>query len=270
MIMKSEVKTNFSVSKNDLPRLITALAFLLASAICLWTALSCVSGRRSFSRGKTEVSASGVSSSQNVLTPSDASSAIDGESSSKEPAPIEVKHKNTDFVLVLDYIPDIEVELVYATDKNFTGQVIYDSDDAWLRYGTVKKLKKAQEKLKKQGVRLKVWDAFRPVSAQFRLWEVCPDPRFVSDPTKVFSSHSRGNTVDVTLVDMDGNELEMPTGFDDFTPLADREYSDVRSKAAVRNARLLERVMKECGFKPYSGEWWHFSDSVRYDVAEGF
>ncbi len=180
------------------------------------------------------------------------------------------KHGKSDFVRVREYIPDIEVELVYATDGNFTGKVIYDFSDAWLRYGTVKKLAAAQETLKKQGFQFKIWDAFRPVSAQYKLWKICPDARYVANPNKGFSSHSRGNTVDVTLVDTDGNNVAMPTGFDDFSRLADRNYADVKDKNAVSNAKLLERTMKDCGFVPYSGEWWHFSDSVQYSVAKDF
>ena len=185
-------------------------------------------------------------------------------------ANVAAEHKNSDFVLARDYIPDVEVELKYAGKENFTGKVIYGFSDAWLRYGTARKLSKVQKRLKAQGLGLRIWDAFRPVKAQFRLWEACPDPAYVSDPNKGCSSHSRGNTVDVTLVDGDGNELVMPTGFDDFSRLADRDYSDVKDKDAVSNAILLEKCMKECGFVPYSGEWWHFSDSVKYDVAKDF
>lgn len=175
-----------------------------------------------------------------------------------------------EFVRVKDYIPDIRVDLRYATVENFTGEQIYTFDEAYLRYGTVKKLITVQNKLKAQGMGLKIWDAFRPVSAQFKLWEICPDSNYVSDPNKGYSSHSRGNTVDVTLVDSDGTELVMPTGFDNFTELADRDYSDVTDEFARDNALLLENIMKECGFEPYSGEWWHFSDTVEYEVSESF
>lgn len=178
--------------------------------------------------------------------------------------------KDSDFVRVRDYLPETAVELMYATDQNFTGEVIYDFSEAWLRYGTVRKLQKAQKRLTKQGYRIKIWDAFRPVSAQFKLWEICPDPKYVANPNKGFSSHSRGNTVDITLVDSDGGELPMPTGFDDFTPLADRDYADVTDQTALANVTLLEQTMKACGFKPYAGEWWHFSDSDVYDVAKDF
>jgi|GEM_PF-410727 len=181
----------------------------------------------------------------------------------------EQKPQDADFVRVKDYIPDIEVLLMYATDGNFTGRVIYDFTEAYLRYGTVKKLAGAQEVLKEKGFRLLIWDAFRPVSAQFTLWAVCPDSTYVANPNTGYSSHSRGNTVDVTVVTMDGGEVEMPTGFDDFSALADRNYSDCTETAAA-NARMLENVMTAAGFKPYSGEWWHFSDNVSYGVEQSF
>ncbi len=184
------------------------------------------------------------------------------ETTAPEPAP-------EDFVRVLDYIPSARQELMYATGRNFTGQVIYDFTDAYLRYGTVKKLMAVSEDLAQLGLSLKIWDGFRPVSAQFRLWEVCPDPAFVANPQKGFSSHSRGNTVDITLVDADGNELEMPTGFDDFSAKADRDYSDCTQTAAA-HAELLEVLMEKHGFRGYSAEWWHYSDTDEYPVEESF
>lgn len=156
---------------------------------------------------------------------------------------------DTAFVRVADYIPDVIVDLKYATDKNFTGQTICTFQDAYLRYGTVKKLSVAADELRGQGYRLLIWDAFRPISAQWKLWDACPNA--ASDPNKGYSSHSRGNTVDVTLTQSDGSPVKMPTDFDDFTAHADRDYSDV-AQTPAQNATLLEKVMKENGFKPYS------------------
>ena len=173
------------------------------------------------------------------------------------------------FVRVLDWIPSIYVELRYATSDNFTGEVIYDFSEAYLRYGTVKKLAAVQSALLEQGYSLKIWDAFRPVSAQFKLWEIVPDPIYVANPNTGHSSHSRGNAVDVTLTTTGGLELEMPTGFDVFSQLADRNYGDV-SDVAAENALLLENAMTDGGFSGYSGEWWHFSDEDSYAVADDF
>ena len=247
-----------ALSQGDSVRLLTAAGFIAASVLILWAAFAFVCSRRQPSVITAEVSSSETSPSSGTVTPSEVSS--DTAAVPDDAALVRVR----------EYIPDIEVALAYATENNFTGKVIYEFDDAWLRYGTVRKLAEAQQELKKQGARLKIWDAFRPVSAQFRLWAICPDPKYVSNPKKGYSSHSRGNTVDVTLIDGEGNELVMPTGFDDFTPLADRDYSDVKNKAAVSNVRLLEKTMSACGFKPYFGEWWHFSDTDRYEVAKEY
>ena len=175
-----------------------------------------------------------------------------------------------EFVPVGEHIPGLVVELRYATENNFTRQVIYDFDEAWLRWGTVEKLRAVQAELEAQGLGLKLWDGFRPPEAQFVLWQAYPDPAYVANPTQGgYSSHSRGNTVDVTLVDGAGRELEMPTGFDDFSPLADRDYGDC-SQTARENALLLEGLMEKHGFRPYFAEWWHYSDTDPYPVETVF
>lgn len=175
----------------------------------------------------------------------------------------------TAFVRVRDYIPDLVVDLRYATPDNFTGRVIYAYDDAWLRYATVCKLARAQELLGDRGYRLCIWDAFRSAQSQQTLWQVCPDGNYVADPSKGYSGHTRGDTVDVTLVTAAGETVEMPSGFDDFSALADREYSDV-SQAAAAHAALLEEVMTACGFVGYDKEWWHYSDCDRAQPAPTF
>lgn len=177
--------------------------------------------------------------------------------------------EDSDFVRVTDYLPETLVELKYGTSDNFTGQVIYDFQEVYLRYGTVQKLKAVSEELHQLGFSLKIWDGFRPVSAQFKLWEICPDDTYVANPNKGYSNHSRGFAVDVTIVDSEGREVEMPTAFDDFSPLADRDYSDCPETAA-NHARLLETVMEKHGFKGYFGEWWHFNDTTGYEVETCF
>ncbi len=177
--------------------------------------------------------------------------------------------RDEDMARVADYIPDILTELKYSTDHNFTGQVIYDFQDVYLRYGTVKKLRDAQAAFAELGLRLKIWDGFRPVSAQFALWEACPDDNFVANPNLGYSNHTRGNAVDVTLVDETGRELEMPTEFDNFSAKADRDYSDC-TDTQRENAMLLQEVMEKNGFSGYFGEWWHFNDTDRYEPEKIF
>jgi D-alanyl-D-alanine dipeptidase len=174
-----------------------------------------------------------------------------------------------DFVKVKDYIPDIVVELKYATSGNFTNSVIYDFTDAYLRYSTVLKLMDVQAELREQGLRLKIWDAFRPLEAQEKLWNAKPDPKYVSNPWNGTNSHSRGHTLDITLVNADGKELEMPTGFDEFSTYADRDYSDC-TDAAAKNAQLLQDVMEKHGFTGLQSEWWHFSEKTNYEIEKIF
>lgn len=174
---------------------------------------------------------------------------------------------DTDFVRIMDYIPDIVIDLKYATADNFTGTVIYDFKDAYLRYGTVKKLAVAQEKFKAMGYYIKIWDAYRPFAAQEKLWQVCPNPRYVANPANGMKAHNLGGTIDMTLVTFNGNEVEMPTAFDDFSLKADRDYSDVPETAAG-NAKMMERVMTECGFVGYVGEWWDYSDTTIYEAYD--
>ncbi len=170
-----------------------------------------------------------------------------------------------ELVRILDYIPDAVIDLRYATENNFTGTVIYDDAEAYLCYGTVKKLTLVQEELKEKGFRIIIWDAYRSEEAQWRLWEVCPNPTYVADPRKGVTSHSRGNTIDIGIVCADGSEAELPSAFDEFSSLADRDYSDVSSEAA-ENARLLEEVMYRNGFTGYRGEWWDYSDTDIYEL----
>lgn len=174
-----------------------------------------------------------------------------------------------DFVKVRDYIPDVVVELKYATSDNFTGKVIYDFSEPYLRYSTVLKLMDVQAELREQGLKLKIWDAFRPLEAQEKLWAAKPDPNYVSNPKTGTNSHSRGNTLDITLVDANDKELEMPSGFDEFNDYADRDYSDC-TDAAAKNAQLLQEVMERNGFTGLQTEWWHYSENSQYEIEKIF
>lgn len=180
----------------------------------------------------------------------------------------EKEPENDEYVLVKKYIPDIYVELMYATDNNFTGVRIYDFKDAYLRYGTVKKLANVQKELKEQGYSLKIWDAYRPFEAQQKLWEVYPDPNYVANPADGMKKHNLGGTVDITMVAADGSIIPMPTEFDDFSLKADRNYSDIDNEEAVNNVMILQNAMENNGFTGYQGEWWDYSDTVEYEAVD--
>lgn len=180
----------------------------------------------------------------------------------------EKEPEDDEYVLVNKYIPDIYVELMYATDNNFTGVRIYDFTDAYLRYGTVKKLANVQKELKEQGYSLKIWDAYRPFEAQQKLWEVYPDPNYVANPANGMKKHNLGGTVDITMVAADGTVISMPTEFDDFSLKADRDYSDIEDEGAVKNVMILQNAMENNGFTGYQGEWWDYSDTVEYEAVD--
>ncbi|MBQ5956502.1 MAG: M15 family metallopeptidase [Clostridia bacterium] len=173
--------------------------------------------------------------------------------------------KKDELIKIMTVIPDAILDLKYATENNFTGRKIYDFEDALLRAGTLEKLKGAADRLRKMGYRIKVLDAFRPEEAQKTLWSVVSDPTFVADPYNGGSNHTRGNAIDMTLTDMEGNELDMPSGFDDFSVKALRTYEACSEEQKI-NSLIMENVMKECGFIPYPNEWWHFDDSESYEL----
>lgn len=166
----------------------------------------------------------------------------------------------SDFVNLQTLTEDLIIELTYATPNNFTGQVVYDFTTAIARRGSAQKLAEASKILKKQGYRIKVWDAYRPVSAQLKLFEVYPDPTFVAKPNPNFS-HQKGVTFDVTLTDLAGKELVMPTAFDDFSEKAKRSSKHLWSPEALANYNLLNDAMTQAGFIGYPNEWWDFRDS---------
>lgn len=163
-----------------------------------------------------------------------------------------------DFVEVACVDSTIIIELKYATPNNFFGKVLYDSDRCFLRRATVERLVRVQQALRQNGLGLKIWDGYRPHSVQFEMWKLMPNPDFVGDPQKG-SKHNRGAAVDVTLVDSLGNELPMPTEYDDFSEKARRNYLDL-PVSIIKNRQILENAMTMAGFIPLASEWWHFDD----------
>ncbi len=162
-------------------------------------------------------------------------------------------------VRVKDIDASVVVDLKYATADNFTETRVYPTDaKALLRLETALKLKRANERFEKDGYRIKVWDAYRPKSVQEIFWALVPNPRYVADPAKG-SVHNRGASVDITLVDSDGNEVLMPTGYDDFSEKASRNYAGSDSTAR-ENMKYMEKIMTESGFTGLPSEWWHFDD----------
>lgn len=167
-----------------------------------------------------------------------------------------MKNLKTTLVDIKSFIPNIHVELKYATIDNFTGQRIYHFSRCLLREEAAIELRAVQEELESLNLGLKIWDGFRPFTAQWKFWELMPDERYVSDPRKG-GRHTRGTAVDVTLVRENGQELLMPSLFDNFTEKAHRNYESAPLEA-LSNRRLLETVMQKHRFIGLITEWWHF------------
>jgi D-alanyl-D-alanine dipeptidase len=150
---------------------------------------------------------------------------------------------------------DVELDIAYATERNVTGRPVYRRAACYLHAEAAERLARAGALARPHGLRLKIFDAFRPSEAQWVLWNARPDPDFLADPRRG-SPHSRGVAVDLTLVE-GGHELDMGTGFDAFTPLSHHGNTEI-SLRAQRNRHLLLGIMSAAGWDFYSKEWWHY------------
>ncbi len=167
-------------------------------------------------------------------------------------------YKATRFVSIEELSDSIIIDLRYATEDNITGKALYPVTICLLREETAQKLLAAEARLAELGYRIKIWDAYRPLSAQRPLYDAVEDKRFIANPQNG-SRHNRGAAVDLTLTDLVGNEVEMPSGFDEFAR-AGRDNPDM-SETAREHLALLTEVMTECGFTTMNSEWWHYDDS---------
>lgn len=161
------------------------------------------------------------------------------------------------FVDMQRFDPSIRQEIRYATTDNFTNSKIYDCPRCLLRPEVAQALARAQRILQRQGLGLKVFDCYRPRPYQQRLWDKAPNPDYVTPPEQG-SMHSRGAAVDLTLVDAQGNELDMGTPYDFFGREAHYTYTALPGQVQA-NRRLLRRTMEDVGLQGIRTEWWHFS-----------
>lgn len=151
---------------------------------------------------------------------------------------------------------DVELDIVYATNRNFTGCVVYQDARCWLHPSAVACLRMAIASARTIGLKLKIFDAWRPPQAQQALWNYLPDPTYVADP-KIGSNHSRGVAVDVTLVDARGHELDMGTRYDDMQ-MASWHGSAGIDVSSQSNRLTLLGIMLSAGFSHIESEWWHY------------
>ncbi|WP_417819420.1 D-alanyl-D-alanine dipeptidase [Terasakiella sp.] len=151
---------------------------------------------------------------------------------------------------------DVILDLKYATTDNFTDAPVYTNPHCYLHEEAEELLRNAIVLAKPFGYRFRIFDAFRPSEAQWALWNHTPDPEFLADPRRG-SPHSRGAAIDVTLTDEHGNDLDMGTGFDAFTPLSHHGNMEI-SVEAQKNRCLLMGIMTTAGWDFFRNEWWHY------------
>jgi D-alanyl-D-alanine dipeptidase len=152
--------------------------------------------------------------------------------------------------------PTLHFDIRYATADNFTGAAVYPVARALLRYEAAQALLAVQAELRREGLGLLIWDAYRPLSVQRAFWALVPDERYVANPAKG-SRHNRGAAVDLTLCDSLGRPLPMPTAFDDFSRRAHRDATDWTPEQR-RNSERLQAAMERHGFAGLPTEWWHY------------
>ncbi len=161
------------------------------------------------------------------------------------------------FVRLADFSDGFAYDMRYATENNFLKAKVYDCAECYTRVKTVKALLAANEAFKEKGVKIKFFDCYRPNSVQYKMWKIVPNPQYVANPVKG-SIHNKGGAVDITLVTLEGEELDMGTDFDFFGKRAYLDNFDL-PKIILDNRKLLKETMKAHGFWSTRTEWWHYN-----------
>lgn len=172
------------------------------------------------------------------------------------------------FVELTKLNPSIKLDIRYATTNNFLGEAVYKTARCFVRATVAAKLDSIQKELQSIGLGLLIFDGYRPLSVQKKMWQVYPDARYVANP-KNGSRHNRGAAVDLTLVDSLGNALKMPTDYDSFEKKAHHSYK--HPDPTVRQNRwILKSIMEKYGFVALSTEWWHYDLAgwKKYPIAD--
>ena len=151
----------------------------------------------------------------------------------------------------------VDCQPVYASAHNVLAHPLYNRLDCYLRPVAANALALAASLAKEDGLSLRVFDAYRPVEAQYVFWDHTPDPDFVADP-RLGSTHGRGIAVDLTLIDEQKMPLPMGTEFDDFTIVAHNDYGDLPDEV-IANRHRLRGYMEAAGFIIHAPEWWHYN-----------
>jgi D-alanyl-D-alanine dipeptidase len=156
-------------------------------------------------------------------------------------------------------LPGIAMEYRYGDSNNFTGQKLYPPINShYLRKTAVQALAAAEADLKKMGLGLKIFDAYRPYAVTVKMWELVKDERYAADPKKG-SAHNRGVAVDLTIIDaVTKKAMDMGTGFDNFSDTAHHQFKALPLNV-LQNRQLLKTIMEKHGFNALETEWWHYA-----------
>ena len=173
-----------------------------------------------------------------------------------QPAIAQAVHDTT-FVNLKEYSSDFVYDMKYATEDNFMKAKVYFCGECYLRLKTVKALINANNDFIRKGYRIKIFDCYRPLDIQKKIWLLVRDPKYVADPSKG-SIHNRGGAVDITLVDQNGTALPMGTDFDFFGPEAAHGNIDHPSNV-LKNRKMLRKIMRRNKFNAFESEWWHYN-----------
>jgi D-alanyl-D-alanine dipeptidase len=168
-------------------------------------------------------------------------------------------------------VPGIVYDLRYATKNNFMHRRMYpkNTNITFLRLPAALALREIQYELNAKGYGLKIFDAYRPYSVTVSFWELVKDPRYVAEPTKG-SGHNRGLAVDCTILKLtDHKELDMGTGFDNFTDSAHHDFTRLPQEV-LDNRKMFREIMEKYGFRAFETEWWHYywPNDRNYEVLD--
>jgi D-alanyl-D-alanine dipeptidase len=174
---------------------------------------------------------------------------------------------DTIFLNLRNYSADFVFDMKYATASNFLNHKVYPCGACFLRAKTLKALLRANQDFIQKGFRIKLFDCYRPLDIQKKMWRMVPNPTFVANPKKG-SIHNRGGAVDISIVDANGNEIDMGTTFDFFGPRASHFYFDLPQNV-IENRKLLKDIMLQNHFISFDSEWWHYNleDASSFKLA---
>jgi D-alanyl-D-alanine dipeptidase len=178
---------------------------------------------------------------------------------------------NLRMVNLTKMIPGLVIDLRYAGKNNFMSRAMYKKNLSYtfLRLPAARALAAVQSELASKGLGLKIYDAYRPYSVTVEFWNLVHDERYVANPAKG-SGHNRGIAADLTIINLkSGKELDMGTGFDNFTDSAHHSFKQFPD-SVLANRELLKTTMEKYGFHLFETEWWHYfwGDAEGFDVLD--